>query len=71
MVEGAQLLTPDGFQVPVGSGWERLLVEHFLLKSTCRVSASGALLASVLCKTGWSVLITWKVRLLVNLPLMA
>ena len=45
-----------------------LLVEHFLMKSAFRVSTPSALLASVL---SWSVLMTWKVKLHVLLPLLA
>ena len=30
-------------------------MEHFLMKSTCIVSTSSAMLASVLSKAGWSV----------------
>ena len=55
----------------VVSGWGGSLVEHFLMKSARRVSASSVLLASVLSKAGWSVLMTWKVRSFVNLPLLA
>ena len=42
----------------VRSGWEGLLVKYFLMKSTCRVSAPSAMLASVLSKAGWSLLMT-------------
>ena len=55
----------------VSSGWGGLLMEHFLMKSACIVSTSSAMLASVLSKAGWSVKMTRKVRLLVNLPLLA
>ena len=47
------------------------LVEHFLMKSAFRVSTPSVLLASVLSKAGWSVSMTWKVRLHVVLPLLA
>ena len=33
-------------------------MEHFLVKSACRVGASSALLASELNKAGWSVIMT-------------
>ena len=46
-------------------------MEHFLMKSACIVSTSSVMLASVLSKAGWSVKMTRKVRLLVNLPLLA
>ena len=46
-------------------------MEHFLMKSACIVSTSRAMLDSVLSKVGWSVNMTRKVRLLVNLPLLA
>ena len=42
----------------VRSGWEGLLVKYFLMKSTCRVSSPSAMLASVLSKAGWSLLMT-------------
>ena len=51
-----------------------LLVEHFLMKSTFRVSTPtwpNVLLASVLSKAGWPLSITWKVRLHVVLSLLA
>ena len=48
-----------------------LLVEHFLMKSAFRVDTPSVLLASVLGKAGWSLSITWKVRLHVVLPLLA
>ena len=46
-------------------------MKHFLMKSESIVSTSSTMLASVLCKAGWSVKMTRKVRLLVNLPLLA
>ena len=46
-------------------------MEHFLMNSACIVGTSSAMLASVLSKAGWSVKMTRKVRLLVNLPLLA
>ena len=46
-------------------------VEHFLMKSALRVSTPSALLSSVLSKAGWSVSVTWNVRLQVVLPLLA
>ena len=41
------------------------------MKSAFRVSKPSGLLASVLSKAGWSVSMTWKVRLHVVLPLLA
>ena len=41
------------------------------MKSACKVSAPSALLASVLSKAGWSVIMTWKVRLHVDLPVLS
>ena len=46
-------------------------VWHFLVKSALRVSTPSALLSSVLSKAGWSVSMTWNVRLQVVLPLLA
>ena len=54
---------------PVIGGSGVLLVEHFLMKSAFRVSTPSVLLASVLSKAGWSVSMTWKVRLHVVLAL--
>ena len=47
-----------------------LFAEHFLTKSAFRVSTPGALLASILSRAGWSVSMTWKVRLYEELPLL-
>ena len=48
-----------------------LLVEHFLTKSAFRASTPSPLLASLLSKAGWSVSVTWKVRLYKDFPLLA
>ena len=45
-------------------------VEHFLTKSAFRVSTPRALLASILSRAGWSMSMTWKVRLYEELPLL-
>ena len=59
------------FSWPVVGGRRVLLVEHFLIKSAFRVSPPSILLASVLSNASWSVSMTWKVRLHVELPLLA
>ena len=48
-----------------------LAVEHFLMKPALRMSTPSALLSSALSKAGWSVSMTWNVRLQVVLPLLA